>query len=115
MATLKPNKQTDRFLHVFFDTGSTQDLEKHYRSFEHLPKFISAQQMFSKCEEVDYLSADCKQYGERTHVFWAQRPLGKLIDYLRQSRLFADKIYVISHKSRGYDAQLLLRKFLELR
>ena len=25
------------------------------------------------------------------------------------------KIYVISHNSRGYDAQILLRRFLELR
>jgi len=43
-----------------------------------------------------------------------RRPLGKFIDYLRQSRPFADKMYVISHNSRGYDARFLLRKFLEL-
>ena len=48
-------------------------------------------------------------------MFWAETPVGKFIDHLRQSRPFADKIYVISHNSRGYDAQFLLRKFLELR
>ena len=32
------------------------------------------------------------------------RPVGKFIDYLRQSRPFADTFYVISHISRGYDA-----------
>lgn len=44
-----------------------------------------------------------------------RRPIGKFIDYLWQSRPFADKIYGISHNSRGYDIQFLLRKFLELR
>jgi hypothetical protein len=52
---------------------------------------------------------------KRTHVFWAEDTVGKFINYLRQSRPFADKIYVISHNSRGYDAQFLLRKFLEMR
>jgi hypothetical protein len=47
-------------------------------------------------------------------VFW-EDPIGKFIDYLRLSGPFADKIYVISHNSRGYDAQFLLRRFLELR
>ena len=35
---------------------------------------------------------------------YCQDPVGKFIDYLRLSRPFADKIYVISHNSRGYDA-----------
>jgi len=39
-----------------------------------------------------------------THVFWAEDPGGKFIDYLMQSRQFADKIYTISHNCRGYDA-----------
>ena len=47
-------------------------------------------------------------------MFW-QDPVGKFIDYLPQFRLFADNIYVISHNSRGYDAQFLLGRFLELR
>jgi len=48
-------------------------------------------------------------------VFWDEDTVVKHIDYLRQSRSFADKIYIISYNSRGYDAQFLLRKFLELR
>ena len=47
-------------------------------------------------------------------MFW-QDLVGKVIDYLRQSRPFADKIYILAHNSRGYDAQFLLRKFLDLR
>ena len=39
----------------------------------------------------------------------------QIFDYLRLSRPFADKVYVISHTSRGYDAQFLLRRYLELR
>ena len=48
-------------------------------------------------------------------MFWAEDHVGKFIYYLRQSRPFAEKIYVISHNVRGYDAQFLLRKFLERR
>ena len=70
--------------------------------------------MCFKCEVVDDLSDDCEQCGKRTHVIW-QNPLGEFIDYLRLSRSFADKIFVISHNSRGYDAHFLLRRFLELR
>ena len=69
--------------------------------------------MCSKCEAVDDLSVDCKQCGKRTHVFSTEDPVEKFIDY--QSRLFVDKIYVISHNSRGYDAQFLHRKFLVMR
>ena len=72
------------------------------------------QQMCSKCEAVDDVSADCEQCGKHTHVF-LQGHVGEFIDYLRLSKTFADKILVISHNSRGYDAQFVLRRFLELR
>ena len=70
--------------------------------------------MFSKCEAVDDLSVDCEQCGKRAHAFW-QDPVGQFIDFLRRSRPFADKVNVISHNSRGYDLQFLLRRFLDLR
>ena len=71
--------------------------------------------MCSKYEAVDGLIVDCKQCGERSHVFWEKDPVGKFVDYLRQSRCFPEKIYVISRNSRGNDAQFLLRNFMELR
>ena len=114
VASLKPSKLSDTFLYVFFDTECTQDLERHDGSFVHVPKLICSQQMCSKCEAVDDMNVDCEQSGKSTHVFW-QDPVGKFIDYLRQSRPFAEKIYILSHNSRGYYAQFLLRKFLELR
>ena len=99
---------------MFFDMECTQDLERCDGSFEYIPNLICAQQMCSNCEAVDDLSFDCEQCGKSTHMFW-QDPVGRFIDYPRLSRPFADKIYVISHKSRGYDAQFLLSRFLELR
>ena len=44
--------------------------------------------MRSKCEAVDDLNVDCEQCGKRTHVFWAEDPVGKFIisgshDHLR--------------------------------
>ena len=102
-------------MYVFFDTECTQGFQKHDGSSEHISKIICAQQMCSKCEAVDDFSVDCKQCGKRTHVFLAEDLVGKFIYYLRQSRPFADIIYVISNKSHGYDAQFLLRKFLEMR
>jgi hypothetical protein len=114
VAPLKPSKLSDKYLYVFFDTECTQDLENCDGSFEHVPNLICEQQMCCKCEAVDDVNVDCEQCCKRVHWFW-QDPLGKFIDYLRLSRSFADKVYVISHNSRGYDAQFLLRRFLELR
>jgi len=114
VAPQKPSKLAEKILYVFFETECTQDIEKRDGSFEHVPKLICAQQMCSKCEAVDYLSVDCEQCGKHVHMF-TQDPVGKFIDYLRQSRSFADKVYVISHNSSRYDAQFLLRRFLEMR
>ena len=63
---------------------------------------------------MDDLNVDCEQVGKRTHMFW-EDVVDKSIDYLWLSRPFAKKIYVISHTSRGYGAQFLLRRFLEIR
>jgi len=68
--------------------------------------------MNSKCEAVDDLSVDCQKCGKRTHVFW-QDPLGKFIISGCPDNSWI--IFVISHNSRGYDSQFLLRRFLELR
>ena len=97
-------------MYVFFDTECTQDLARDDGSFGHIPNLICAQQMCSKCEAMDDMEIDCDQCGNRTHVFW-EDPVGKFIDYLRLSRPFVDKIYVISHNFRGYDARFLLRRF----
>ena len=53
----------------------------------------------SKCEAVDDIGVICEQCGKRTHVFW-QDPVGKFIDYLRQSKPFADKVCLITQFSR---------------
>jgi hypothetical protein len=42
MAALKPNKFSDKFVFVFFDTECTQDLERHEGSFEYVPNLICA-------------------------------------------------------------------------
>jgi len=108
---MKPCKLTDRFMYVFFDSECTQDFETWDGYFEHVPKLICAQQMCSKCEAVEDLSFDCEQCGKRTDM----DAVGKYIYYLRLPRPVADKIDVISHNSRGYDAQFLLCRFLEPR
>ena len=74
-------------------------LQKRDVSFEHVPKTICAKQMCSNCEAVVDLNVDCEQYRKLIYTFW-------------QSRTFAQKIYVISHNSRGYEEQFLRRIFL---
>jgi hypothetical protein len=108
-----PSKVSNKNLYIFFDMECTQDPEKFDASFENVPNLVCVQQMCSKCEAVDDVNVDCEQCGKRVHTFWHD-PVGKFIDYLRLSRLFADTIFVISHNSRAYDAQFLLRRFLEL-
>jgi hypothetical protein len=78
-------------MYVSFETKCTQEFQKHYVYFEHIPNLICARQMCYKCEVVDELNVDCKLCGKRTHVFWVEVPVGKF-NYLRQSRPFADKI-----------------------
>jgi hypothetical protein len=68
--------------------------------------------MCAKCQTEEDLSIDCVQCGKTSHDFW-EDPVGKFIDYLRAPRTFAEMIYVVSHNSRGYDAQFLLRRFLK--
>jgi hypothetical protein len=114
VAPLKPSKLSDKLMSVFFDTEYTQDLEKRDGTFEHVPNLICDQQICSKCEAVDDLNINCLQCGKRVHMFWEDH-IGTFIDYLRLSRPFDDKIYVISHNSRKYHAHFLIRKFLELR
>jgi ribosomal protein L40E len=87
----------------FFDKECIQDLEKRVGSFEHIPNLICALQICSKCEAADDLSVDCEQCGKCIRVFWEEDPVGKFIEYLRLSRTFADKVYVISYNSRGYE------------
>jgi len=61
VAPLKPNKLSETFLYVFFDTECTQDLENCDGPFKHVQKLICAQQIRSKCEAVDDLSVECDQ------------------------------------------------------
>ena len=56
------------------------------------------------------LSVDCEQCGKRIGVFW-QDSVCLFIDYLRHARPFADKVCVMLHTSRGYEAQFLLIRF----
>jgi len=98
-------------LYVFFDTDCRQDLEKHGGFFEHVPNLMCSADC-CECEEVEDANVDCEHRRKRVHWFW-QHPVGTFIDYLRLSRPFADKVYAISQTSRGYDAQIILRRVLE--
>jgi len=70
--------------------------------------------MRCKCEAVEDVNVDFEECGKRVHSFW-QDPVDKSINYFGLSRPFADKVYVILHNCRGYNAQFHLRMFLELR
>jgi hypothetical protein len=99
---------------VVFDAECKQDLEKYNGIYEHRSNLICAQQMCAKCQDEDDVGINCQQCGKRSHYFW-EDPVGKFVEYLRESRKFADTIYVVSHNSRGYDVQFLLKRFLELK
>ena len=74
VASLKPSKLSDRFKYILFDTECTHDFDNHDGSFEHIRNLICAQQKCSKCEAVDNLSVDYKQFGKRNHLSWAEDP-----------------------------------------
>jgi hypothetical protein len=97
-------------MYVFFDTECTQDLEKSDGSFEHVPNLICAQKMCSKCIAVDKMNADCEVWYAYPWVLGGTRRqiIFGCPDHSRTR-------FVISHNSRGYDAQFLLRGVLELK
>ena len=43
---LIPSKLSNKYLYVFFDTECTQDLEKCYGSFEHVPNLMCSADVF---------------------------------------------------------------------
>ena len=114
MAPLKRSKLTDRFLYVFFDTECTQNLKKHDGSFEHIPNLICAQQMCSKCEAVDDLNVDWKPSGNVLTCFGRKTPWVNLL-IISGCLVHSRTRFMLFHITHGYDAQFLLRKFLELR
>jgi hypothetical protein len=80
--SLKPSKLSNKYLHVFFDTECTQNLEMCDGAFEHVPKLVCTQQVCSKCETVDDVNVDCEHREKRVHTFWQELVI-TFIDYLR--------------------------------
>ena len=114
MVSLKRSRLIDRFKCVFFNTECTKDTENINGSFELISNLIYVHQMCSICESLNDLRIDCEQWRKLTHIFW-KNIVCLFVKYLRLSRPFSDNVYVISHTSRGYDAELLMRRFLELK
>jgi hypothetical protein len=97
VAVLKPSKLSNKY----FTFSLIRSAHKTLKSVMGLLSMYRTSYVLSRCSKrvnVDDVNVDCEQCGKRVHTFW-QDPVGKFIDYFRQSRPFADKIYVISHNS----------------
>ena len=81
MDPLKPNKLSNKYLYVFFDTECTQDLEKRHGSFEHVQNLTCPQHMCYKCDAVDDVNVDSEQCGKRVNTF-GQNPVGKFLSII---------------------------------
>ena len=92
---------SDNVLYVFYDFETTQNKKYSDKTKLHVPDLVCVQHFCSQCEDAE----DCGEYvrcGQRKHSFWDD-PVGELLLYLRQPRLWANKIVAIAHNAKAFD------------
>jgi len=104
VTALKPVQLPHRFMYVLFDTECTQDLEQRDGYFEqHRTVYV-----LSKCvhcgKKLWSIILIIKK--RQTCSLVLAGPHREHIDYRRQCRIFAGKIYVISDNYSGYDTEI---------
>jgi len=56
----------------------------------------------------------CNQCGKRIHSFWND-PVGDMLSYLCESRLWIEKMIVIAHNAKAFDLHFILNRDIFLK
>ena len=80
----------------------------------HEPNLVWLQQFCSKCKNVQDIEQQCVQCGKRKHSFWDD-PVGDMLTYLCEPRLWVKKIVVIAHNAKGFELHLILNRAILLK
>jgi len=99
----------DRVLYVFYDFETTQNTRFSETATLHIPNLLCLQQYCLKCEDVEHVRRDYVQYGVRKHSFWDD-PVGSMLSYLYEPRLWVNKFIAIAHNAKAFDLQFILNR-----
>ena len=103
---------SDKVLYVFYDFETTQNTEYTDGAKLHVPNLVCLQQFCSRCGDVE--DGECVLCGRRKHSFW-QVPVGDLLTYLTETRLWASKFVAIAHNAKAFDLHFILNKAILLK
>jgi hypothetical protein len=106
---VKVPDSSERVLYVFYDFETTHDTKRSDRTNEHVPNLVCLQQFCSKCENISGIEQDCVQCGKRIHSFWDD-PVRDMLNYLCESRPWAEKMVVIANNAQAFDLQFILNR-----
>jgi hypothetical protein len=79
---------------------------------KHVPNLVCMQQFCARCEDVD--DDRFERRGNRKHFFWND-PVGDLLNYLCEPRLWANKIVAIAHNAKACDLHFILNRAIMLK
>jgi len=88
---------SDKVLYVFYDFETTQNTEYTDEDNLHVTNLLCVQQFCSRWEDVEHW--DCVRCVKRKHSF-CQDPMGNLLTYLNEPRLWANKIVAMAHNAK---------------
>jgi len=89
----------DKVLNVIYGFETTQNTRNSDRATLHVPDIVCMQQFCSRCEDAEY--GDCVRSGKRKQSFW-DHPVGDMLSYLREQRLWANKVFAIAHNVKSF-------------
>ena len=98
---------SDGVLYVFYGFEITQHTRYSETSKVHVPNLVCIQQFCSRCEDFDDSERVCESCGIGKHVFWDD-PVGDLLAYLCEPRLWVKQIIAIAHNAKAFDLHFIL-------
>jgi len=99
-----------KVLYVIYDFETTQNTWYYDKSVPHL---VCLQQFCSHCEDAENCG-DCVPCGKRKHWFWDD-PVGDMLCYLFEHRLWANRIVAIAHNAKAFDLHFILNGAIMLK
>ena len=95
-------------LYVFYDFATTQNTRYSENAKAHVTNVVCVQQFCARCEDVED-DVDCLQWCKRRHSFWDE-PVGDLLYYLCELRLWATKIVTIAPNAKAFEFHFIFNR-----
>ena len=106
--------RSDNVLFVFYDFETTLDTKVTETATLHVPNLVCLQQFCTHCEMKPDIDEDCERCGRRKHSFWDD-PIGDLLSYLCEPRLWVSKVVAIARNAKAFDSQFILNRAIQMK